>query len=173
MSLTNQVLYGAQPWNPNDDELDLNYDSIGKNSEAFTNFDPVTYASGQLVVAGTTNAIAGIVAQTVTMTSTNAGTTGANFQPGYFPVSEDTVFLMGTNADLTGNATDVGTFYKLTANTTGTLQVDVSSGAQTTTSRNVMIKAVDPQKIGGTGSGSGVRQVLVVFVKKFTDVAGD
>lgn len=172
MSLTNQVLYGAQPWNPNDDELDLNYDAIGKNSEAFASYDPVTYSSGQLIVSGTTLAVAGIVAQTVTMASTNAGTTGARVQPGYIPVSEDTVFLMGTNADLTGNATDVGTFYKLTANTTATVQVDVTSGVQTTTSRVVMIKQVDPQNIGGSGSGSGLRQCLVVFVKKFTDVAG-
>lgn len=172
MSLTNQVLYGAQPWNPNDDELDLNFDAIGKNSEAFTNYDPVTYSSGVLIVSGTTLAVAGVVGQTVTMSSTNAGTTGAQVQPGYFPVSEDTYFLMGTNADLTGNATDVGTYYKLTANTTGTVQVDVTSGVQTTTSRVVMIKSVDPQKIGGSGAGSGLRQCVVVFVKKFTDVAG-
>lgn len=172
MSLTNQVLYGAQPWNPNDEELDLNFDSIGKNSEAFTLYDPVTYSSGQLIVAGTTNAIAGVVAQTVTMASTNAGTSGARVQPGYIPASEDTVFLMGTNADLTGNATDVGTYYKLTANTTGLVQVDVANSAQTTTNRVVMIKQVDPQGIGGTGAGSGLRQCLVVFVKKFTDVAG-
>ncbi len=172
MSLTNQVLYGAQPWNPTDEEIDLNYDAIGKNSEAFTSYDPVTYSSGVLVVAGTTNAVAGIVAQTVTMTSTNAGTSGARVQPGYIPVSEDTYFLMGTNSDLTGNATDVGTYYKLTANTTGTVQVDVANSAQTTTSRVVMIKSVDPQGIGGTGAGSGLRQCVVVFVKKFTDVAG-
>jgi hypothetical protein len=170
MSLTNQVLYGAQPWNPNDEELDLNYDAIGKNSEAFTVYDPVTYSSGKLVVAGTTNGVAGVVAQTVTMTSTNE--TVAKVQPGYVPVSEDTVFLMGTNSDLTGNATDVGTFYKLTAATTGTVQVDVANGVQTTTNRVVMIKQVDPQNIGGTGSGSGLRQALVVFVKKYTDVAG-
>ncbi len=68
--------------------------------------------------------------------------------------------------------TDVGTYYKLTANTTGTVQVDVANGAQTTTSRVVMIKSVDPQGIGGTGAGSGLRQCVVVFVKKFTDVAG-
>lgn len=169
MSLTNQVLYGAQPWNPNDEELDLNYDAIGKNSEVFTLGDPVTYASGALLVAGTTNAIAGVVAQTVTMTSTNG--TVAKVQPGYIPASEDTVFLMGTNSDLTSNFIDPGTFYKLTG-TTGVVQVDVASGVQTTTSRNVMIKQVDPQGIGGSGSGSGLRQCLVVFVKKFTDVAG-
>lgn len=172
MSLTNQVLYGAQAWNPNDEELDLNFDSIGKNSEAFTLNDPVYYISGQLAVAGTTQAIVGVVAQTVTMSASNAGSSGSRVQPGYVPVSEDTVFLMGTNADLTGNATDVGTFYKLTANTTNTVQVDVANGVQTTTSRNVMIKQVDPQGIGGTGAGSGLRQCLVIFVKKFTDVAG-
>lgn len=166
------ALYGAQPWNNNDAELDLNYDAIGKNSEAFAQYDPVTYLSGQLIVAGTTLAIAGVVAQTVTMTSTNAGTTGARVQPGYTPVNEDDTFLMGTNADLTGNATDVGTFYKLTANTTATVQVDVAAGVQTTTSRNVMIKQVDPRGIGGTGANSGLREAVVVFVKKYTDVAG-
>lgn len=166
------VLYGAQPYNPNDEELDLNYDAVGKNSEAFTTFDPVYYIAGQLAVAGTTQAIAGVVAQTVTVTSGNAAVAGTGVAPAYYPVSEDTYFLMGTNADLTGNATDVGTYYKLTANTTGTVQVDVANGVQTTTSRVVMIKKVDPNGIGGTGAGSGLRQVVVVFVKKFTDVAG-
>lgn len=165
------TLYGAQPYQMNDDELDLNFDSIGKNSEAFTLYDPVTYSSGQLIVAGTTNAIAGVVAQTVTMASTNVG--AANVQPGYIPVSEDNYWLMGTNADLTGNATDVGTYYKLTANTTGTVQVDVANSAQTTTNRVVMIKKVDPFNEGGTGAGSGLRKCVVVFVKKFTDVAGE
>lgn len=166
------IYYGAQPYSPNDSELDINYDAVGKNSEAFTLYDPVSYSSGQLIVSGTTLAVAGVVAQTVTASATNAGTTGAQVAPGYIPVSEDTYFLMGTNADLTGNATDVGTYYKLTANTTGTVQVDVTNGVQTTTSRVVMIKKVDPFGNGGTGSGSGLRQVVVVFVKKFTDVAG-
>lgn len=167
-----QVLYGATPFNPNDQELDINYDSVGKNSEAFTVYDPVSYSSGQLIVSGTTLAVAGVVAQTVTMASGNAVAAGTGVAPGYYPVSEDTYFLMGTNADLTGNATDVGTYYKLTANTTATVQVDVANGAQTTTSRVVMIKKVDPNGIGGTGAGSGLRQAVVVFVKKFTDVAG-
>lgn len=166
------TIYGAQPYNYSTAEADLNYDAIGKNSEAFTSYDPVTYSSGQLIVAGTTNAIAGVVAKTATMTSTNAGTTGARVAPGYFPVTETTEFLMGTNSDLTGNATDVGTFYKLTANTTNTVQVDVANGVQTTTNRVVMIKKVDPFNEGGTGAGSGLRKAVVVFVKKFTDVAG-
>lgn len=164
------TIYGAQPYQPNDDELDLNYDAIGNNSDVFTLYDPVTYSSGTLVVAGTTDAIVGAVAQTVTMASDNQ--TVAKVAPGYYPASEDTYFLMGTNADLTGNATDVGTYYKLTAATTGTVQVDVTSGVQTTTSRNVMIKKVDPFNEGGTGAGSGLRKCVVVFVKKPTDVAG-
>ncbi len=166
------VIYGAIPFNPNDAELDLNYDAVGKNSEVFTQYDPVYYISGQLAVAGTTQAVAGVVGQTVTMASGNAAVAGTGVAPGYIPVSEDTVFLMGANGDFTGNATDVGTFYKLTANTTGAVQVDQANGVQTTTSRVVMIKKVDPQGIGGTGAGSGLRQVLVVFVKKWTDVAG-
>jgi len=166
------VLYGAQPWNNDDAEVDINFDVIGKNSEAFSLYDPVTYSSGQLVVAGTTNSVLGVVAQTVTMTSTNAGSSGARVAPGYFTVNEDDTFLMGTNADLTGNATDPGTYYKLTANTTNTVQVDVANGVQTTTSRVVMIKQVDPRGIGGTGAGSGLRECGVIFVKKPIDVAG-
>lgn len=166
------ILYGAQPWEQNNAEQDINYDSYGKNSEVFAQYDPVSYSSGVLIVSGTTLAVAGVAAQTVTMSSTNAGTTGAHVQLGYLPVTEDNYWLMGTNADLTGNGTDPGTYYKLTANTTGTVQVDVTNGVQTTTSRVVMIKEVDPRNIGGTGSGSGLREVSVVFVKKFTDVAG-
>lgn len=163
-----QVLYGAQPYGFSTSEANLNSDAIGKNSEAFAVYDPVTYSSGQLVVAGTTNSVAGVVAQTVTVSASNAGTTGARVAPSYVPVDETTQFLMGTNADLTGNATDVGTYYKLTANTTATVQVDVTNGAQTTTSRVVMIKKVDPANIGGTGSGSGLRQCVVIFVRKPT-----
>jgi len=166
------VIYGATVYNASQDGVNFNQDIIGKNSEAFTTGDPVTYSSGLLVVAGTTNGIAGIAVKTATMSGSNAGTSGAREKPLYIPVDEDTVFLMGTNSDLTGNATDVGTYYKLTANTTGTVQVDVANSAQTTTSRVVMIKEVDPLQVGGTGAGSGLRQCLVVFVKKFTDVAG-
>lgn len=165
-----QIIYGAQPWNPNDEEMDINYDVIGQNSQAFTLYDPVTYASGVLDVAGTTNAVVGVAMKTDTMSSDNQ--TVAKVTPGYVPVSEDIVFFMGTNADLTGNATDPGTYYKLTTGTSGAVQVDVASGVQTTSSRVVMIKQVDPQGLGGTGSGSGLRQCLVIFVKKFTDVAG-
>ncbi len=165
-----QTLYGAQPWNPNDEELDINYDVIGQNSQAFTLYDPVKYASGVLDVAGTTDAVLGIAMKTETMSSDNQ--TVAKVTPGYIPVTEDISFLMGTNADLTGNATDPGTYYKLTTGTSGAVQVDVTSGVQTTTNRVVMIKQVDPQGLGGTGAGSGLRQCLVIFVKKPIDVAG-
>jgi len=160
------TLYGVRKWRTPTDEENYNYDSVGKNSEAYTLGDPLTLSSGQLIVAGTTNSIVGVAVKTQTMASTNVG--GANVRPGYIPVDEQTQFLMGTNADLTGDATDIGTYYKLTANTTNTVQVDVTNGVQTTTSRVVMIKKVDPYSEGGTGAGSGLRKCIVVFVRKPT-----
>ena len=159
------AIYGATLWEPQNMEANFNVDAIGKNSEAFTVGDPVTYSSGQLLVAGTTNAIAGVVAKTVTMASTNVG--GANVAPLYIPVDETTQFLMGCNANLTGNSTDTGTYYKLTANTTNTVQVDVTNGVQVNTSRVVMIKKVDPLNEGGA---TGLQKAVVVFVKKVTDI---
>lgn len=163
------VIYGAQPFNFDKNEANLNYDVVGKNSEAFTQYDPVTYSSGQLVVAGTTNAVTGIVNADATMASTNASASGAQVKPGYIPVDETTPFLMGCNADLTGNFTDPGTYYKLTANTTGTVQIDVANGTLANSDAVVMIKQVDPYGIGGTGAGSGLRQAVVVFVKRTTE----
>lgn len=179
------TIYGAIPWEMVGNPQNLNYDSIGKNSEAFTVYDPVYTISGQLAVAGTTTSVTGVYLgtsnpsstitktvtnglTTLTLPSTNAGSTGLRAQPGYIPVDETTQFLMGTNGDMTGNATDPGTYYKLTANTTGTIQVDQANGVQTTTSRNVMIKKVDPFNEGGTGAGSGLRKVIVVFVRRPT-----
>lgn len=162
------TIYGAIPWEFKTKDANYNTDLIGKNSEAFTSNDPITNASGLLTVAGTTNTVIGVVAKTATMTSTNAGTSGARVAPLYTPTDETTQFLMGTNADLTGNATDGGTYYKLTANTTNTVQVDVTNGVQTTTARVVMIKKVDPFNEGGTGAGSGLRKCIVVFVRKPT-----
>lgn len=158
-----QILYGAQIYNSGNFETDLRYDAFGKNSEVITFGDPLTIASGVLAVAGTTNTVVGIAAKTQTMTSTNQ--TVAKVVPGYIPVTGETLFLMGTNADLTGNGTDGGTYYKLSTGTTALVQVDVTSGVQTTSSRVVEIVEVDPFGIGGTGSGSGLRQVVVRFVK--------
>lgn len=138
------------------------YDVIGKNSEVFAVGDPVTITAGVALVAGTTNTVFGIAVKAQTMSATNA--TVAKVYPALLPVYPDQIFLMGTNADLTGNATDVGKYYQLTG-TTGAVKVDVSNGVVGTTSRVVEIVKVDPFTEGGTGAGSGLRKVLVRFVK--------
>lgn len=161
------TIYGAQPWNFPSMEQDMHTDALGKNSEAMTTFDPVTYSSGTLAVAGTTNSVVGVVMKTQTMSGTNAQRAPLGVQPAYIPVNEDRVFLMGANGDHNTIA-DVGTYWKLTAATTGSVQVDQANGVQTTTSRVVMIKQVDPYNEGTTGSGGGARKVLVVFVRRPT-----
>ena len=156
------ILYGAQVFQEGTKESNARYDVIGKNSEAFTVGDVVTIDNTNgLKVAGATDVVAGVVIKTVTMTSDNQ--TVAKVCPAYIP-AENTVFLMGSNADFTGNVSDPGDYYKLTG-TTGAQQVDGTSGVQTTTSRIVEIVKVDPKNIGGTGSGSGLRELLVRFVK--------
>lgn len=157
------TLYGFQVAQENKNESDYRYDVIGNNSEAFTQGDPVTIASGDLTVAGTTDSVVGVAAKTQTMASDNE--TVAKVKPGFVPANFNTIFLAGANADLTGNDTDVGTYYKLTTATTGAVQIDVASGVQTTTSRVVEIVKVDPFNEGGTGAGSGLRKCLVRFVK--------
>lgn len=161
------TLYGFQPWQFSTFEQNTMSDALGKNSEAFTSFDPVTYSSGNLIVAGTTNSIAGVVMKTQTMTATNAQRAPQGVTPAYVPVDETTVFLAGSNGDH-NTVADVGTYWKLTANTTGSVQVDQANGVQTTTSRVVIIKQVDPFNEGTTGSGSGARKVLVTFVRRPT-----
>lgn len=163
------TLYGAQPWNFPSEDQNMYTDAVGKNSEAFTVFDPVTYTSGTLAVAGTTNSVTGVVMKTVTMSATNATSprVSADVQPPYVPVNEDRVFLMGSNGDH-NTIVDVGTYWKLTAATTGSVQVDQANGVQTTTNRVVMIKQVDPFNEGTTGSGGGSRKVLVIFVRRPT-----
>ena len=158
-----QILYGASLLKSAGNEADIVYDAIGKNSSAFTVGDPVTIASGLIDVAGVALTVVGIAAKTATMTSNNQ--TVAKVTPGYIPIKSDDIYLMGTNADLTGNATNGGTYYKLTAATTGTVQVDVTSGVTATTDRVVEIVEVDPFQVGGTGAGSGLRQVAVRFIK--------
>ncbi len=143
-------------------ETNIRYDSIGKNSEVFAVNDVLTIASGLVkVVAAATDPILGVATKTQTMASDNQ--TVAKISPGYIP-AEDTVFFMYTNADLTDNATNGGTYYGLTG-ATGAVVVDVVSGVTSTTSRQVEIVKVDPENIGGTGSGSGLRQVLVKFFR--------
>lgn len=157
------ILYGAQVYQNNTKEVDARYDIVGKNSEVFTSNDVLTVdGTNGLKVAGATDIVFGVGLKTVTMASDNQ--TVAKVSPGLIPSDTGLVFLMGTNADLTGNVSDPGDYYKLTG-TTGVQQVDVTSGVQTTTSRIVEIVKVDPRNIGGTGSGSGLRECLVRFVK--------
>ena len=164
------ILYGAQVYQETGNPSNLRYDVIGNNSEVFTANDVVSTSGGDLIVAGATDVVYGAVAKTQTMTSDNE--TVAKVCPGFVDALPSTIFLMGSNGDFTGNATDVGTYYKLTG-TTGAQQVDQASGVQTTTSRIVEIVKVDPRNIGGTGSGSGLREVLVRFVKTpFLNVGG-
>lgn len=154
------VLSGAVVWSENRNESDLYYDSFGKNSEVFASGDLVQLTSGLLNVGTVT--VVGVAAKTATMTSTNQ--TVAKVQPAYTPISDSTLLLMGTNSDLTGNATDPGTYYSVTG-ATGAQKVDVTKGVTTSSLRVVEIVQVDPRNIGGTGSGSGLREVLVRIVK--------
>lgn len=136
---------------------------LGSNNAIFAANDPVTIdASGTLIVATATSPVYGVILAGQTMTASN---TSVNLvKPLCFTTEQEYEFLMGTNADL--SATSVGTYYKL-AGTTGAVQVDVASGAQTTTSRIVECTEVDPNAIGGTGANSGARQGLFKFTKVF------
>lgn len=97
------------------------------------------------------------------MSATNQ--TVALVKPAVQPIDQTADYLMGTNSDLVA-LTSPGTFYKLTG-TSSTIQVDVSSGAQTGSARVVICSKVDPNNEGGTGSGSGLRQGLFKFVRVF------
>src|SRR3990167_7587246 len=79
------TIYGARLWTEPKNEADLHYDSFGKNSEVFAVNDIVGLSAGQLLVA--TAAIVGVVAKTVTMSSTNV--TVAKVQPPYIPIEND------------------------------------------------------------------------------------
>ncbi len=157
------TLYGAQLWQENKNESDIRYDVIGANSLAITANDILTISSGQLGTAGSSTTVIGVAVKTQTLTSTNATT--AKVHPGYIP-ADGSIFLMGTNAALTDDATNGGTYYMLTTATTAVQQVDVTSGSQTSgTSRIVEIVKVDPRGIGGSAAGSGLYECLVRFVK--------
>src|SRR3990167_9675946 len=161
------TIYGARLWTEPKNEADLHYDSFGKNSEVFAVNDIVGLSAGQLLVA--TAAIVGVVAKTVTMSSTNV--TVAKVQPPYIPIENDQLWLMGTDSDLTGNGTDAGTYYMITGGT-GAQQVKVSAGVSTTTLRTVEIVKVDPYDEGGTGAGSGLRKCLVhILETPYTNIA--
>jgi len=121
-------------------------------------------ASDGLKVAGATDSVIGVVVKTQTMTSNNE--TVAKVKPSYRVIDLDYEFLMGTNSDMSA-LTSVGAYFKLVAGGTGAQQVDTNAGAQTTTNRVVMCTSVDPNGLGGTGAGSGLRQGLFKFVKVF------
>ena len=157
------ILYGAQPFRNDTLEQNYSYNAIGANSAVFAAYDPITVQSGVLSVTTGLQTIVGISAGAKTMASNNQ--TVAKVTPGYIPVGVNDLYLMGTNADMTGNATDAGTYYGLSTGGTGTIQVDKTTGATTGSSRVVEIVQVDPFNIGGTGSGSGIRQVVVRFIK--------
>ena len=160
-----QTIYGASVVTSPVNAHNYQYNFIGKNSEVFASGDVVTAdASHGLKVAGATDSVVGVIAKTQTMTSNNE--TVAKVTPAFVPSDEGVEFLMGTNADLSA-LTSVGAYYKLVAGGTGAQQVDVNAGVQTTTNRVVVCTAVDPFGIGGTGSGSGLRQGLFKFVKVY------
>ena len=156
------TLYGARVFQENSKDSNIRYDVIGDNSEVLAIGDPVYINStNELDIYTGTVAILGVAVKSQTLASDNE--TVAKVRPGFIPAA-DTIFLMGTNSDLTNNATDVGKFYKLTG-ATGAVQVDVSAGVTTGNARIVQIVRVDPREVGGTGAGSGLREVLVRFVK--------
>lgn len=153
---------GAKVYQNGNLETDYAYGAIGKNSEAIVVGDVLAVVSGLVqVVSAATQPILGVAAKTQTMASDNQ--TVAKVVPAYTP-AEDTVFFMYTNADMTSNATDVGTYYGLTG-ASGAVVVDKTTGVTTTTSRQVEIVKVDPTGKGGTGAGSGLREVLVKFFR--------
>ena len=105
------VLYGARLWNEayGTGSPDYRYDVIGNNSEDFDTGDPVSVSGGDLIVYSGTSAIVGVAVKDQTLTSDNE--TVLKVKPGFIS-SEDHVFLMGTNSDLTDDATDYGKYYK-------------------------------------------------------------
>ena len=157
------VLYGASVWQEKANPSNYRYDTLVKDSEVIAVGDPLTLSSGVLSVTTGTTTIIGVSGRA--LTAAQVGATNDTVYCPYVPVSDDTIFLMGTDSDLTDNETDGGTYYTLTATGTGLIQVAVAHGVATTTSRVVEIVKVDPRGIGGSGSGSGLREVLVRFIK--------
>jgi len=159
-----QTIYGAELYKSPVNETNFVYPTYGKNSEVFTYGDVCTLdGTNGVLVASATSQVAGVSAKTQTMSGTNQ--TVAKVKPALIQVTPDMEFLMGTNSDLNA-LTSPGVYYKLTG-TTGAMQVDVTSGAQTLGNRVVVCTQVDPQDEGGTGAGSGLRQGVFKFVKVF------
>ena len=156
------TIYGASVYQEKGNPSNYRYDVLGDNSEVFTSGDVVTLeAAGTMAVGGAATTVLGVVPKTQTMASDNE--TVAKVHPAYTP-ADDTIFLMGTNSDLSAAPGSEGLYYGLTG-TTGIQQVDVTSGVTSGASRIVEIVKVDPLNLGGTGAGSGLRTCLVRFVK--------
>lgn len=164
-----RYIYGFELYEPQGTEANFITLSVGKDSEVFTKGDPVTVSTGstagQLLVAGTTSCIFGIVAKTVTMASTNTST--AKVRPSVIPTLPNYTFIGSTNSDLSSTAS-IGVAYKLYTASTGKSMVDVASGAQTGNAAVVVCVGVDPDREGGTGDTGGARLGLWRFVKGIT-----
>jgi hypothetical protein len=157
-----QTIYGAQvTTSPNNPTNTDGGRIIGKNSVAFTANDLVAidHTNG-LELATSSTPIYGVILKSQTMGASNQ--TVNLVTPICFTADQSYEWLMGTNSDLSA-LTSVGQYYAITG-TTGIMQVDVSGGAVTGASRQVLCTAVDPNQLGGTGVGSGVRQGLFKFV---------
>lgn len=153
------TIFGATVFQEGGNPSNIRYDTLGKDSEVFAPGDVVGVTSGVLLVAVATGGIVGVAQKTQTMGGTND-----TVYPPYIPVTDTTIFLMGTNSDLTDNETNGGTYYNISG-ATGATTVDVTAGLATGVLRAVEIVKVDPLGIGGSGSGSGLRNVLVRFVR--------
>jgi hypothetical protein len=158
-----QTIYGAQQFtSPTNGTNTDGGRVIGKNSTQFTANDVVTIDNSHgLLVASAGSSVYGVVLTTALMGASNE--TVNLVKPLVFPIDEDYEWLMGTNSDLSA-LTSVGQYYNITG-TTGIQQVDVSGGAVTGANRVVICTEVDPNGLGGTGTGSGARQGLFKFVK--------
>lgn len=160
------AITGAKLWQSGGNGVNTRYDTIGKNSEVFAAGDIVGLSSGDLLV--NTTAIVGVAMKTVTMASDNV--TVAKVKPGFIAVNDETIWLMGTNSDLTSNAVDGGTYYPVTGGT-GAQVLNVAGGVATAHRRTVMVLKVDPYEEGGTGAGSGLRKCLVrILSTPYTNV---
>lgn len=155
------VLYGAVEQKSPTKETNYSYGTRGKNSEVFTENDVITAGVNGMFVAGAGDAVLGVIAKTQTMAGSNE--TVEKVEPAFTPIDQDYEFLMGTNADLDPLA-DVNAYFDITG-TTGIQQVNVSAGHMLPPYGIVMCTKVDPNQVGGSGAGSGLRQGLFKFVK--------
>lgn len=155
------TIYGAQLQKSPTNENNYAYGVIGKNSEVFNANDLVTRGVTGMIVATPSDAILGVIPKDITMASDNQ--TVAKVEPAFVPIDQDYEFLMGTNADLDPLASP-GAYYNITG-LTGVQQVDVTGGVTTGADAVVVCTKVDPNGLGGTGAGSGLRTGLFKIIR--------